>query len=278
MAAAETRPARSPGEPATRTGFLVVDTESVPDGDLLARVKYPGELLTPEAAIERARQEQRETSWSGSDFIPVTFQTPVAVCVLRVGVDFGLQRISCLDAPSFRPAEIVKKFWAGVELYKAKLVTFNGRGFDLPLLEFAAFRQALCIKDYLTTARNRFGGGALDLQEFFSNYGACRMVGGLNLLAKMLGLPGKMDVRGDQVLDLWRADKVKKINDYCLCDTLDTYFIFLRSRVMTGDLESDQEQYLVAQARDFLENQVDEWPVVKEYLAGWKSTGEQEVC
>src|SRR4051812_32087097 len=93
-------PANPPAE--TRTAFLVVDTESVPDGRLLAAVKYPGEPLTPEAAIERARADARETSWNGSDFVPHTFQVPVAVCVLRVGADFGLQAIACLDAPYFR--------------------------------------------------------------------------------------------------------------------------------------------------------------------------------
>ena len=135
--------ARSPlAEPGTRTAFLVIDTESVPDGRLLAAVKYPGENVGPEEAIERARAEQRETSWNGSDFIPVSFQFPVGVCVLRVGTDFALQAIACLDAPHFRPREIVKKFWLGVSCYKAKLVTFNGRRFDMPLLELAALVDA----------------------------------------------------------------------------------------------------------------------------------------
>src|SRR5437660_1129094 len=109
----------------TRTAFLVVDTESVPDGRLLSAVKYAGENLSAEEAVERARGEARETSWSGSDFLPVTFQVPVGVCVLRVGADFALQSLSCLDAPQFRPREIVNKFWLGLSFYKAKLVTFN---------------------------------------------------------------------------------------------------------------------------------------------------------
>src|SRR4051794_21738969 len=74
-----------------QTGFLVFDTESVPDGQLLGRVKYPDEKLTPETAIERAQAEAREQSKDGSDFLPVTFQVPIAVCVLRVATDFTLQ-------------------------------------------------------------------------------------------------------------------------------------------------------------------------------------------
>ncbi|MFL5328220.1 MAG: 3'-5' exonuclease [Gemmataceae bacterium] len=257
-------------EPSTRTGFLIVDTESVPDGELLARVKYPGELLTPEAAIERARAEAREASISGSDFLPVTFQIPVAVCVIRVGTDFRLQKVTCLDAPHFRPLEVVKKFWLGVDHYeKTKLVTFNGRGFDLPLLELAAYRYGLSLRDHILHSRHRFNGNSLDLQEFFTNYGACRMVGGLNLLAKMIGMPGKLEVSGDKVLEMWRADQLQEINDYCLFDTLDTYFVFLRTRVLTGDLEYDQERALVADGRAFVEGLSAEIPALKTYLDAW---------
>src|SRR5947209_20429242 len=122
-----------------QTGFLVFDTESVPDGALLARIKYPRDHLTPEEAIARAQAEARDLSRDGSDFLPVTFQVPVAVCVLRVATDFTLQGLACLDAPQYRTAEMVRKFWLGVGRYgRAKLVSFNGRGFDLPLLELAA--------------------------------------------------------------------------------------------------------------------------------------------
>jgi len=262
-------PARVPPDAGPRTAFLVVDTESVPDGELLARVKYPDQGLTPEQAVEKARAQARESSWNGSDFLPVTFQFPVAVCVINVGKDFDIQKITCLDAPLFRPAEIVQKFWKGVEARKAKLVTFNGRGFDLPLLEFAAYRQRVSMANYLNSSRNRFGGGALDLQEFFTNYGACRMVGGLDLLAKMIGLPGKLDVSGGQVLEMYQRGELQAINDYCLFDTLDTYFIFLRSRVMTGELDREEETKVVAEAREFLEGQTVEFPAVARYLAAW---------
>src|SRR5438552_978284 len=115
--------------------FLILDTESVPDGKLLSLIKYPDDDLPPEEAIQRAQAEAREKSREGSDFLPVSFQYPVSVCVARVGGDFRLQSITCLDAPQFRTREIVEAFWKGVARYnRAKLVTFNGRGFDLPLL------------------------------------------------------------------------------------------------------------------------------------------------
>src|SRR5437763_2521815 len=201
---------------APATAFLIVDTESVPDGDLLARVKYPGENLTPEQAIDRAQTEARDASQNNSDFLPVTFQIPIAISVVRVGADFSLQALACLDAPDFRPREMVRKFWTGVGRYKAKLVTFNGRGFDLPLLELAAFRWGYSVRDHFYNSRNRFNGNHIDLFDWLSNYGACRLAGGLNLLAKLLGKPGKMEVAGDQVYAMYREGRLQEINDYCL--------------------------------------------------------------
>ena len=267
MASADflTRPA--PPETGTRTAFLVIDTESVPDGRLLAAVKYRDEGLSPEEAVERARAEARENNWNKSDFLPVSFQVPVGVCVLRVGADFTLQAVKCLDAPHFRPAEIVNQFWFGFSCYKARLVTFNGRGFDLPLLELAAFRYGVSAKDHYL-ARDRYRG-PIDLLDWFTNYGAYRMAGGLDLLAKLIGKPGKMEVSGDQVYQMYLDGKLQEINDYCLCDTLDTYFVFLRTRVLTGDISPEHEGELVAKAKEFLGAKAAEFPVLRQYLDRW---------
>src|SRR3954469_6384732 len=208
-----------------KTGFLVFDTESVPDGELLARVKYPHDQMTPEGAIAKAQAEARELSKDGSDFLPVTFQVPVAVCVLRVAVDYTLQGLACLDAPHFRSAEIVRQFWRGVAHYnRAKLVTFNGRGFDLPLMELAAFDHGCSARDYFYNSRNRYHGNHIDLMDWLSNYGACRIAGGLSMMAQRAagGRPpgcGKLDVAGDQVYQLHKEGRLQEINDYCMFDT-----------------------------------------------------------
>lgn len=252
----------------SETAFLVFDTESVPDGKLVAAVKYPGEELSPDAAIDRYRAELLEAN--NSDFIPQTFQIPVAICVLRVAKDFSLQAHTCLDSPQFRSVEIVRQFWKGYEHYeKAKLVTFNGRGFDVPLLELAAFRHGFPIANHFQRSRHRFNGGSIDLQEFFTNFGASRFHGGLNLAAKMLGLPGKMGVKGDEVLQMHRDGKLQEINDYCLCDTLDTYFVFLRTRVMLEEITLSEEKSLIEKARTLLLGKADEHPVIKRYFETW---------
>jgi len=90
--------------------YLILDTESVPDEKLVKSVKYPYEAITESEAVRRAQAEARERSHNDSDFLPVSFQYPVAACVIRVGEDFRLQTIRCIDSPQFRPREIVCGF------------------------------------------------------------------------------------------------------------------------------------------------------------------------
>ncbi len=268
--AVATESASASGESASAPAYLILDTESIPDGRLLAQTKYPGENLTPEQAVERAQAEARDRSRDGSDFLPVSFQYPVAVCVARVTADYRVQAITALDSPQFRPREIVGQFWRGLNLYgRARLVTFNGRGFDLPLLELAAFRYGVSARDYFQRSRKERYNGHLDLMDWLSNYGACRPAGGLNLLSKLLGKPGKMGIAGDQVYAMYQAGKKQEINDYCMCDVLDTYFVFLRSRVLSGELSLEQEQDLVARSKEWIAAKAAEQPALQQYLASW---------
>jgi predicted PolB exonuclease-like 3'-5' exonuclease len=105
--------------------------------------------------------------------------------------------------------------------------------------------------------------------DWLTNFGACRLMGGLNLLAKMLGKPGKMEIAGDQVYGMHREGRLQEINDYCMFDTLDTYFVFLRTRVMTGDLGPEQEDETIQKAREFLRSKTGELPALSRYLENW---------
>jgi 3'-5' exonuclease len=256
--------------------YLIFDLESVADGALVSRLRYSGERLDPQAAIARYREEL--TAKYESDFIPYTFQYPISVAVAKVAGDFRLLDVVVLDAPAFRPHVIVRDFWRGWEGYqRPTLVSFNGRGFDLPMLELAAFRYGVSLPGWFVARgksveqpRSRYNVAAhLDLMELLTNFGSSRFVGGLNLAANLLGKPGKMDVQGHMVQDLFNAGKLAEINDYCRCDVLDTYFVFLRTRVLVGELSLDKEQALVAATKTWLESRVAEVPGFRLYLDRW---------
>lgn len=256
--------------------YLVFDVESIADGELVAKIRYPGEGLKPKAAVDKYRKELLEKF--DSDFIPYTFQMPLAICVAKIDADYRLIDLVALDEPHYRSHVETEHFWRGWEKYgRPTLVSFNGRTFDLPLLELAAFRYGLPIPAWFALQaksfdqpRNRFNLDAhLDLQELLTNFGTSRFTGGLNLASNLLGKPGKMDVQGDMVQDLYDAGKLKEINDYCRCDVLDTYFVFLRSRVLVGKLSLDEEQGLVAETKSWLLKRKQEVPAFGEYLSRW---------
>ena len=259
-----------PQNPAKDTAFLVFDCESIPDGTLLARTRYPNEGLSPEEAVARAQADQQAAR--GNDFIPVSYQVPVSLCVARVDRHFRLHSIRCIDQPQYRPREITRGFWEGVAHYQARLVSFNGRGFDLPLMELAAYRYGISAGFYFSQDRGlryRFGNRHIDLLDFLTNYGAYRLTGGLDLLSKLLGKPGKLETKGHQVYDLYRQGRVQEINEYCSFDVLDTYFVFLRTRVLVGELTLEREQELVRLAKDWLTAQCAEQPHFQRYLDHW---------
>ncbi|QDU62103.1 putative 3'-5' exonuclease related to the exonuclease domain of PolB [Planctomycetes bacterium Pan216] len=252
--------------------YLVFDVETVPDGELLRRVRYPREDLSPDEAVDQAQREALERSGGRSDFVPITFCYPVAICVARVTASYELQAITLLDDPRFSPQVLVQDFWRGLSAHQSTLVSFNGRGFDLPVLEMAAFRYGVSAPGHFSDRygrRYRYGTAHLDLCDWLSNHGATHVTGGLNLLSKLLGKPGKMDVTGSDVLHLFREGRLRDINDYCMFDVLDTYFVFLRTRVMTGAIDLDEEQRLMTSAHRWIESQLERHPHLGQYLENW---------
>ena len=253
---------------------LVLDIETIVDGRLIQRVKWPQEPeLSPAAARNRFSSELREASEGKSDFIPHVFHVPISTALAGVDDKFSLIGLTTLDRPSFRPHIIARHFWDGWERRKRpQLVTFNGRGFDLPVMEMAAFRYGISVPGWFgiegpTSPRSRYQQrGHLDLMEFMTSHGAVRLQGGLHLLATLLQKPGKMDTKGSMVQELWDAGDKLRIDDYCLCDVLDTYFVHLRLAVLRGRIKPEDEHGMVDDAKKVIEAHVDEYLGLSEYL------------
>ena len=261
---------------ATPLRYLIFDIESVADAPLVCKLRYAGQSIEPAEAVRRYRAELMEKY--ENDFIPYTFQIPISVAVGKVTGDFRLTDVVVLDEPQFRPHVITENFWRGWEKYqRPTLVSFNGRGFDVPLLELAAFRFGLSVPGWFQPTakgseqpRSRYNTSAhIDLCELLTNFGSTRFQGGLNLAANLLGKPGKTDVHGNMVQDMYDAGRLAEINDYCRCDVLDTYFVFLRSRVLFGQLTLEREQQIVAETKDWLQQKADQAMAFRHYLDHW---------
>lgn len=253
--------------------YLVFDIESVADGDLIAKVRYPNDKLTGPEAIKKYSAELMEKF--GSEFIPYTYHLPISIAVAKIDEAFNLIDIVTLDPPEYRPHIITKHFWDGWKAYKQpSLVSFNGRSFDLPLLELSAYRYGIAIPEWFNIygksweqPRARYNQSAhLDLQDILTNFGATRLNGGLNLVANLVGSPGKMGTAGHMVQQLYDDGETGRINDYCRCDVLDTYFVLLRVAVLMGQLTIEQERERVENTHAWLKEQSETLPAYAEYL------------
>lgn len=256
--------------------YLIFDVETVAEGQLVSKLIYPNQKLAPAEAVRRYRAELKKLH--GSDFIPYTFHVPVALAAAKVDQDFRLRDLVALDEPHYRPHVVTEFFWRGWEQYRRPtLVSFNGRTFDLPVMELAAFRYGVSVPSWFNLEartfeqrRNRYNLEAhIDLQELLTNFGSTRFSGGLNLASHLLGKPGKMAMQGHMVQDMYDQGRLAEIVDYCKCDVLDTYFVFLRTRVLVGELSLDAEQKLVAEAHRWITDQAKAQPACAVYLEHW---------
>ena len=256
--------------------YLLFDVESIPDGELIAKTKYPDRNYTSDQAVAMFRQELLDET--GKDFIPFTYHLPVALVIAKIRDDFSLMEIVSLDEPLHRPEAITKNFWLGWEKYAhPTLVTFNGRGFDIPLMELSAYRFGVSAPAWFnlydrTYSQNRNRYNFVNhpaLHEILTNFGSTWFRGGLNLAAAILKKPGKIDVQGDMVLDLHRQGRLNEISEYCRCDVLDTYFVFLRLQVLMGRLDLAAEQDLIAKTRAHIESEAPKHLGYQSYLQAW---------
>ncbi len=251
--------------------YLVYDIETCVDKALLNKVLYAGAGLGDEEAY---RKHLSELAVDDRTFINPAFHAPISIAAIGLSQDFEILKIGLLGKDSKDPHALVEHFWEMYNQNRPVLVDFNGKGFDLRVLELWAFRLGIAIR---ASHYDKFGPRYrfneehhLDLHEFLTNYGAIRFKGGLNLFSKLLGKPGKMETKGEMVQELFEKGERFCIDDYCLGDAMDTYFVFLRTLVMRGIIDLNRERALVEQAQSELEKKEESEGYFKAYLEAFR--------
>lgn len=233
---------------------LVFDIESRVDKALLRATQFRDLAISDDEAYERMRDQLRHETGGRSDFFPVTYHVPISIALVAAGSDCALREVTVLGADQLGEDGLVREFWRRLEAFDGTLVSFNGRGFDLPVLELQALRHGCALPRYFDRngLRQRFGRH-LDLHDWLANHGAARLRGGLDLIAKLVGLPGKGEVGGADVQRLWERGRWQEIHRYCADDAVQTYFVLLRVEQLRGKLTAEQVTALTAAARAKIE-------------------------
>jgi predicted PolB exonuclease-like 3'-5' exonuclease len=231
--------------------FVTLDLETVPDEALVSAVD--GEPTRPYAEqLRRVVAERRARTGGRSDFLPLPYHRPVAACLLEAVEDGGIARVTDVASWTDRrepEADFLAELWERLE--GASLVTFHGRGFDLPVLELRSLKHAIPTPAWFGGARRPGSPDHLDVKDLLSSHGAAPAAP-LDLYAKLVGLPGKEDVAGADVQVLYGQGALDRIAAYCMTDVVQTWLLFLRYRLVEGSLTPDGFAETAAIARETL--------------------------
>ncbi len=252
---------------------LVFDIETIPDVDGGRRLLDLGDL--DDASVAKAMM-QRRRQVSGSDFLRHHLHCIVAisVAVRRPDGRFFVRSVGERDS---REPELIRRFFSGLDRYTPTLVSWNGGGFDLPVLHYRALLHGISCQRYWDTGEHdrdfrynnylgRFHWRHVDLMDVLSGYQA-RASAPLDEIATMLGFPGKMGMHGSQVWDAYQAGEIERIRHYCDTDVLNTYLVFLRFEILRGRLSEQEYEQECARVRGALS--ADGAPHLMGFLDAW---------
>jgi len=241
--------------------ICIFDCETIPDIELI-RKNFDVEGLEDKAAIDKAQTEYAEQR--NTTFLPLPYHRLVALSAV-IADEFGnFIKVGDFGGGKDDEEAIIRDFFGYIERKNPKLVSFNGRGFDMPMLLIRAMRYNISFpawfdqnnpmlnKTKWENYRQRFAEAFhTDLLESLGSFGAVRNLK-LDTLCTMAGLPGKYDVSGDQVTDLYYDGKLDKIREYCQSDVLNTYWLYLKYELLRGTLTLEDYYRFLATMRDGL--------------------------
>jgi hypothetical protein len=255
------------------TPTLVFDIETIPDTDGLKKLLDLPPETSAEDVANIAFHKRRQQN--GSEFLPHHQHRVVAIsCALREGDSFRVWTLGAPDAPE---QEIIQRFFDGIEKYTPNIVSWNGSGFDLPVLHYRAMIHGIQAPRYWDMGDDdrdfkwnnyisRYHMRHLDLMDVLAMYSG-RANAPLDQMAQLCGFPGKLGMDGSKVWDAYKNGEIGAIRDYCETDVANTYLVFLRFQLMRGLLTKQRYDEEVQLVRDTLQGYgLPHW---QEFVAAW---------
>ncbi len=254
------------------TPILTFDIETIPDIKGLRLLYELGHEVTDEQVAEIAFQRRRQQT--DQAFLPLHLHRVVAIsCALQQGEQFRVWTLSGTDE-----ADIIRRFFEGIARYTPQLISWNGNGFDLPVLHYRGLIHAIQAPRYWEMGGDfkwnnyisRYHWRHLDLMDILSLYQPRASVP-LDELAKLAGFPGKLGMAGHAVWDAWCQGEQQQIYDYCETDVVNTHLLFLRFELQRGHLTPTKYQETIAQIRTTLHKLSNQHLHWQAFLQAWSA-------
>lgn len=253
--------------------IFVFDIETIPDVDSGRRLYALDGLDDADTGKAMLHLRQQQT---GSEFLPLHLQRICAISVVLRHAD--KVKVWSLGDPQAPEAELVQRFFDGVDKFTPTLVSWNGGGFDLPVLHYRALLHGIQAPRYWDTGGDdrdfkwnnylsRYHERHTDLMDVLAGY-QLRANAKLDEIASMLGFPGKMGMSGAKVWDAYQAGEIEAIRNYCETDVLNTYLVYLRFELIRGHLTPETCEQELGLLRDTLAQ--DDRGHIAEFLGHWQ--------
>jgi predicted PolB exonuclease-like 3'-5' exonuclease len=224
---------------------IVWDLETVPDLKAVAR------MFGLEESDEAAAREAL-----GTGFPKHPLHRIACIGALIAKREENGWRVSALGAPHVeeRPEpELIKSFVDRIGELKPQLVTFNGNGFDLPVLRYRAMinrvpAPGLHARSYF----NRYTNDAIDLCDVLGSFGASGKMK-LDDICRILGLAGKPEgIDGSKVEETIAAGRIDEVARYCETDVVNTYRLWLIHELFRGAITFEEMRWSERQLVDYV--------------------------
>jgi predicted PolB exonuclease-like 3'-5' exonuclease len=259
---------------------LVFDIETIPDMAGWRRLNgVPAPLAEDCSDAELFAHWKAQRAEQGqSDFMPLYLQRVLCIsCVFRNAE--GLHVHSFVDRDGLSEGKVVQTFFNAIEKHSPQLVSWNGGGFDLPVLHYRGLQHGVVADHYWDMGEaereskwnnyiSRYHLRHLDLMDLLAKY-MPRANAPLDAMAKLCGFPGKLGMDGGQVYAQFLAGQTEEVRRYCETDVMNTYLLYSRFQKMRGgftEAEYEQEITFVRQNLQSLAQTEAHW---LEYLQAW---------
>ena len=229
------------------------DLETVPCTDTLGRLH----------GLD-ACDDDKAAELLGDKFAKLPLHRVAVIAALLAERVDGVWHTRSLGAPHIgqrSEAELISAFSERVQALRPTLVTFNGNGFDLPVLRYRAMvhgipAPGLSARPYY----KRYDDSHVDLCDHLANFESRSKVG-LDDLCKMMGLLGKpQGIDGSKVWEAVREGRIQECADYGETDVVNTYGVWLRHELFRGALTQEQLDGSEADLRAYVEAKLGERP------------------
>ena len=255
------------------TPILSFDIETVPDVAGLRRLRPEWSALDDRAVAAAAFAERRDKT--GSDFLQHHVHRVVAIgCAFRDDSGF---RVRCLGTLEDGEAKLIQDFFRTIEKHTPQLVSWNGGGFDLPVLHYRGLVHGVSAARYWDLGDDdrdfkwnnyisRYHQRHTDLMDLLALYQPRASVP-LDDLAKLCGFAGKLGMDGSRVWEAYCGGELAAIRNYCETDVVNTHLLYCRFQKMRGHWTEAQYAAEVALVREsLLALDAPHW---HEYLKAW---------